>query len=157
MLLPHSTQAQPVTLAGAPGPAAGFVPGTLILTREGALPVEHLFAGDRIAVSGGGFATLRAVARTRTVGAEVVVLPPATLPGLSASLTLPVGHPVNLDDWRAQVVFGVPSVRTRAAALADRPGARLERRTVLTLLRLEFDRPQTIRANGLWLGCGTAG
>jgi len=46
-------------------------------------------------------------------------------------------------------------VRTRAAALADRPGARLERRTVLTLLRLEFDRPQTICANGLWLGCGT--
>lgn len=156
MLLPQSTLAQPVSLARAPGVVVGFVPGTRILTEDGALPVEHLFAGDRIAVEGGGFAVLRSVARLRAVGVDMVILPPAALPGLTAPLTLPADHPILLADWRAQVVFGQPAVWSRAAALTDRPGARADRRTVQTLIRLEFDRPTAICANGLWLGCGTA-
>ena len=156
MLLPQLSETRAVSLAAPLAVATGFVPGTQIWTEDGALPVEHLFAGDRVAVMGGGFATLRAVTRLRALGAEVVVLPPGILPGLEAPLTLPAAHPVLLDDWRAQIVFGQTAVRSRAGVLAERPGARMERRPVQTLIRLDFDRPQTIRANGLWLGCGSA-
>jgi len=155
MLLPQISLARPVTLARPALAVTGFAPGTLIETEDGSLPAEHLFAGDRVAVMGGGFATLRGVERMRAVGAEVVVLAPGAAAGLKGSLTLAAGHPVLLDDWRATVVFGQPAVLSRAAALADHPGARLERRTVQALIRLEFDAPQVIRANGLWLGCGT--
>lgn len=155
MLLPQPSVSGAVTLAPMRIATAGFAPGTRIETADGALPVEHLFAGDRVAVMGGGFATLRSVSRLRVLGAEMVVLPPGTLAGLSGSLSLHTDHPVLLDDWRAQVVFGQPAILSRAAALADRPGARIERRPVQVLIRLEFDRPQTICANGLWLGCGS--
>jgi len=156
MLLPQSSLVRSVTLARPTVAVTGFAPGTLIGTEDGALPAEHLFAGDRVAIMGGGFATLRDVERVRAVASEVVVLPAGAATGLDRSLTLATGHPVLLDDWRAQVVFGQPAILSRAAALSDRPGARIERRTVQTLIRLEFDAPQIICANGLWLGCGTA-
>lgn len=159
MLLPQSSavapQSRPVSLARPMVREAGFATGTLIETEDGALPVEHLFAGDRVAVMGGGFATLRAVSRVRALGSEVVVLPAGAASGLKRKLTLAAGHPVLLDDWRAQVVYGQPAVLSKAAALADLPGVRLERRNVQTLIQLEFDAPQAICANGLWLGCGT--
>jgi len=156
MLLPQTTSARPVTLARPAVAVTGFAPGTLIETEDGPLPVEHLFAGDRVAIMGGGHATLRSVTRVRAVAAEVVVLAPGAAQGLTRALTLAAGHPVLLDDWRARVVFGQPAILSRAAALADHPGARIERRTVQTLVRLDFDAPQAIRANGLWLGCGSA-
>lgn len=155
MLLPQDSSLRAVTLPTPATAGAGLAPGTLILTQDGPLPVEHLFAGDRVAIMGGGFATLRGVERLRAVGAEVVVLTPGAAPGLRAGLTLAADHPVLLADWRAQVVFGQPAVLSRAGALADHPGATCERRPVQTLIRLEFDAPQIINANGLWLGCGT--
>jgi len=155
MLLPQISQARPVSLARANAAVAGFAPGTLIETEDGALPVEHLFAGDRVALMGGGFATLVSVERVRAVAAEVVILSPGAVPGLRGRLTLAAGHPVLLQDWRARVVFGQPAVLSRAAALADQFGTRIERRAVQTLVRLEFDTPQAICANGMWLGCGT--
>ena len=159
MLLPQSAfaapQSRPVSLARPTIVVSGFAPGTLIETEDGALPVEHLFAGDRVAVMGGGFATLRAVNRIRALSTEVVVVPACSAEGLKRPLTLAAGHPVLLDDWRAQVVYGQPAILSKAAALADKPGVRLQRRNVQTLIQLEFDTPQAICANGLWLGCGT--
>ena len=43
------------------GAAPGFVAGTMLATPDGARPVETLAAGDRVATSTGGVATLRAV------------------------------------------------------------------------------------------------
>lgn len=158
MLMPQSSTARPVTL---PMPAAavgaGFAPGTRIATDQGVLPVEHLFAGDRIAVHGGGFATLRRIERVRLVGAEVAVVAPGTLPGQQAGLVLPAAHPVLAADWRAQVVYGAQSVLTPVGKLADGATIRRETRAVVTLLRLTFDKPQVIRAEGAWLACATPG
>lgn len=156
MLLPQSSAARPVTL---PMPAAavgaGFVPGTRVATDQGVLPIEHLFAGDRIAVHGGGFATLRRIERVRLLGAEVAVLAPGALPGQDGALVVPAAHPVLAGDWRAQVVYGASDVLTPAGRLADGGAIRRETRAVLTLLRLTFDKPQLIRAEGAWLACAT--
>lgn len=156
MLLPQISLAAPrVTLARPVSVGSGFAPGTAIETEDGPLPVEHLFAGDRVAVQGGGFATLRSVTRVRALAAEVVVLTPGTAEGLDRPLVLPAAHPVVVADWRTQVLFGKARVLAPAATLVDGVAARRERREVQVLLRLEFDRPQVIRANGMWLGCGT--
>jgi hypothetical protein len=155
MLLPQSLISQSVSLARPVAVAAGFAPGTAILTEDGPLPVEHLFAGDRVAIQGGGFATLRAITRVRSLGAEVVVLSPAADGGPARTLTLGANHPTLLDDWRAQVVYGQPAILTPALARVDGRTVRRERRAVQTLLQLEFDRPQVISANAMWLGCGT--
>lgn len=156
MLLPHSHAARPVTL---PVPAAavtaGLVPGTRVLTDQGALPVEHLFPGDRIAVAGGGFATLRRIERVRALGLEVAVLAPDALPGQTATLALPAAQPVVTGDWRVQVLHGAAAGLVPAGRLADGAAVRTERRAVQTLLRLIFDKPQTIRAEGAWLACAT--
>jgi hypothetical protein len=155
MLLPQVSVSRPVTLARPAPVTAGFAPGTVILTEDGPLPVEHLFAGDRVAIMGGGHATLRTVSRVRALASDMVILAPGAATGVNRTLALAAGHPVLLDDWRAQVVYGQAAILSRAMALAEHPGARLERRAVQTLIRLEFDSPQIINANGLWLGCGT--
>ncbi|MEZ5716368.1 MAG: Hint domain-containing protein [Paracoccaceae bacterium] len=41
----------------------GFVPGGIVLTLDGALPVEHLVPGDRIVTRDTGMAILRGVER----------------------------------------------------------------------------------------------
>jgi hypothetical protein len=156
MLLPQISISPNVSLARPMSMDAGFAPGTVILTEDGPLPVEHLFAGDRVAVQGGGYATLRAVSRVRTLASDVVVLAPGAASGLTRTLTLAADHPTLLDDWRAQVVFGQAAIMTPAQARVDGVKVRRERRAVQTLLQLEFDHPQAINANGLWLGCGTA-
>lgn len=155
MLLPQTSKTANISLARPVSVAAGFAPGTLIETEDGALPVEHLFAGDRVAVQGGGFATLRAITRVRALSSDVVVLAPGAAAGLTRSLTLAAEHPTLLDDWRAQVVFGQAAILTPAQARVDGVMVRRERRSVQTFLQLEFDRPQAICANGMWLGCGT--
>jgi hypothetical protein len=157
MLLPHSSAAaRPVTL---PIPAAavtaGIAPGTRVLTDQGDLPVEHLFAGDRVAVPGGGFATLRRVERVRTLGLATSVLEPGALPGQTGALTLPLGQPVLNDDWRTQVLHGGGPVLVPVGGLTDDALIRRETRAVQTLLRLVFDRPVVIRAEGAWIGCAT--
>jgi len=155
MLLPQISNSQTVSLARPVSVAAGFAPGTVIQTEDGPLPVEHLFAGDRVAVQGGGYATLRGVTRVRALSSDVVVLAPGAAAGLTRTLTLAADHPTLLDDWRAQVVFGQAAILTPAQARVDGVLVRRERRAVQTLLQLEFDQPQAINANGLWLGCGT--
>jgi hypothetical protein len=157
MLLPHSSvAARPVTL---PIPAAavtaGIAPGTRVLTDQGELPVEHLFPGDRIAVPGGGFVTLRRVERVRSLGLGMTVLEPGALPGQTGRLVLPAGQPVLNDDWRTQLLHGAGPVLVPAGGLADGALIRRETRAVQTLLRLAFDRPVVIRAEGAWIGCAT--
>jgi hypothetical protein len=159
MLLPHphaATAARPVTL---PMPAAavtaGLVPGTRVQTDQGALPVEHLTPGDRIAVAG-GWATLRRIERVRVLDLEMVVLDAGTLPGQTGALALPAAHPVRpAADWRVQVLHGEGAVLVPAGQLADGGRIRRERRAVQTLLRLIFDRPQVIRAEGAEIACAT--
>jgi hypothetical protein len=156
MLLPHAHAARPVTL---PMPAAavtaGLVPGTAVMTDQGALPVEHLFPGDRMAVAGGGFATLRRIERVRALGIEMAVLASGALPGQTAPLQLPSAQHVIAADWRMQVALGAAEALVPAGRLEDGSDVRIERRAVQTLVRLVFDKPQAIRAAGAWVACAT--
>ena len=157
MLLPHaSAVARPVTL---PVPAAavtaGLEPGTRVQTDQGALPVEHLYPGDRVALPGGGFATLRRVERVRVLGLAMTVLESGALPGQTGALALPSGHPVLTRDWRTQLLHSTESVLVPAGKLDEGALVRRETRAVQTLLRLVFDRPVVLRAEGAWLSCAT--
>lgn len=156
MLLPQTSSSHAISLARPVSVSTGFAPGTVIQTEDGPLPVEHLFAGDRVTLLGGGHATLRAVTRVRALASDVVVLAPGAAAGLTQALTLAADHPTLLEDWRAQVVFGQAAILTPAQARVDGHGVKRERRAVQTLIQLDFDRQQVICANGMWLGCGTA-
>lgn len=157
MLLPHAAvAARPVTL---PVPAAavtaGLAPGTRVQTDQGALPVEHLSPGDRIALPGGGFATLRRIERVRVLGLAMTVLEPGALPGQTGALALPSGQPVLTGDWRTRLLHGTEAVLVPAGRLDEGALVRRETRAVQTLLRLVFDRPVVLRAEGAWIACAT--
>lgn len=154
-LSPAAISPATVTLPRPQAAQRGFVPGTLILTGDGALPVEHLFAGDRVAVHGGGYAVLRSVTRFRAIAVDMVTLSPGAVQGLERGLALPAGHPVLMADWRAQVIFGEAAILSPAGSLENGLTVRRARHQVQTLIRLEFDQAQVISANGMWLGCGS--
>ena len=128
----------------------GLVPGTLVQTDEGALPVEFLLAGDRI-LTRNGPVELRGTSVLQAIGAEVVVIEPAAqAPGRAgAALVLPVSQQVLVQDWRAMILHGTECMLTPASSLVDDLSVRRESRTTLRLIRLHFDAPQVFWAHGM--------
>jgi hypothetical protein len=132
----------------------GIVAWTVVLTAQGAMPVEFVVTGDRI-VTRSGLRVLRAV--------SVQVLRRAALVRIGAD-TLGIGHPADdilvpagqlilIHDWRAQAIFGTERGLVAARRLVDGHWIRAEAKTDVRLFTLEFDAPEVVYAGGLELGC----
>lgn len=139
----------------APTNLSGLCAGSIVLTLDGELPVEHLSIGDRIVSRTSGTAILRDILVTE------VMMTPIRIKAGSLGHTRPdrdmLVSPeaqLHIRDWRAEALFGTPSAMVPARRLIDGEFVAEETTRVVTLFTLVFDRAQVIYADGMEIGAG---
>ncbi len=147
-------QAASETVSGISQTLEGVVAGTAVLTADGALPVEHLDAGDRI-VTRSGMRVLRGVSVQLVHRAAMVRIGADTLGvGRPADAVLVApGTGILIRDWRARALFGTAQAMVPARRLVDGALIRTEAMSDVRLFALHFDRDEVIYAGGLEIGC----
>ena len=132
----------------------GMLAGTVVMTLEGALPVDYLSPGDRLLTRSG----MRRLSRI-----EISVVRNARLVKITHD-SLGVGKPqddvtvsaamgILVRDWRAKALFGAAQAVIPAARLADGEYIKAEIVAEARLYTLVFDEPAVIYASGLELAC----
>ncbi|WP_322866182.1 Hint domain-containing protein [Aquicoccus sp. G2-2] len=138
----------------APESACGFPAGSIVLTLDGEMPVEHLMPGDRIIARDCGMTLLRDIV-AQTHNCAMVRVKGGSLghtrPG--EDVLLPARQRVLLRDWRAQALFGLPQALTSLDALIDGEFICDAGEGDVTLYRLIFDTPHILYVGGLELAC----
>ena len=132
----------------------GLAAGTMVLTAEGALPVEYLAAGDRV-VTQSGLRAVQAVT-VQTVKRAAMVLIGVDMLGVGrpdTDVLVAAGQTVLIRDWRAQAMYGRAQALIPAARLVDGQVIRAEALSDARLFALQFSADQVIYAGGLELGC----
>jgi hypothetical protein len=148
----QSRDAQTETTVDALPKVRGLAAGTIVLTLAGALPVEHLTAGDRI-ITRAGARSLRAI-RSEAVASARMVRVSASALGIDQpedDLLLAADQPVLIRDWRAKAMKGVSQAMMPASTLVDGEYIRAEAVSGQRIFTLEFDVPVVIYAGGLEL------
>ncbi|MCB2124280.1 MAG: Hint domain-containing protein [Rhodobacteraceae bacterium] len=135
----------------------GIAAGTVVLTLDGALPVDFIEPGDRI-ITREGMRVVREVRVTRYSGPAIRIAAAALgRDRPEQDLILPAETPVLVRDWRAEALFGARSAVVPVERLADgefiAPVAALS----LRLYDLRFDSPQVVYAEGLEIACPALG
>jgi hypothetical protein len=127
----------------------GHGAGTLVMTLEGEIPVEHLSVGDRV-ITRSGARTLKAVAARLVKGAFVIA--PHTLGHDRPEAEVAVGptQKLLLRDWRARALYDRDQAQVPVARLVDGEYISAAAGPV-RLWRLGFDREEVIYAGGLEL------
>lgn len=142
-----------VKLVGARSRPTGLVAGTLIRTAEGEFPVEYLLAGDMIETANNGLVELRGTSLIEAREVDVVMISADAMGDPLArpahDLVVPVQQQVLVHDWRAQILHGQTSMLTPASSLVDDVQVIRQTRARVRLIRLHFDQPQVIWADGL--------
>jgi hypothetical protein len=134
-------------------PQMAIAAGTTVLTLDGALPVEHLYPGDKI-ITRHGARALSAIDRvTLPAGTPIVAITKHALGGRpERDLWLPATQPILIRDWRAQALYGQKQICIAVGQLAD--GEFLRHETLdeaATGFALNFGRPEVFYADGLEL------
>jgi hypothetical protein len=135
------------------GTPMAIAPGTTVLTLDGALPVDHLYPGDRL-VTRHGARPLAALDRfTLAAGTPIVEIAKNALGGRpERDLWLPAGQRIVIRDWRAKALYGQAQVCIAAGQLVDGEFVRLsELAEDVTVYTLRFGRPEVFYADGLEL------
>lgn len=133
--------------------SAGIRAGTIILTLEGALPVEHLSEGDRI-ITRDGVRVLRGLSVRVLRDAAAIRIGAGTLGNTRPQddLTVAPGQKILVRDWRAQALYGTDRAMIPAARLVDGEFVRNVTLEELRLFTLHLDAPAVIYAGGIELG-----
>lgn len=128
----------------------GIASGTIVLTMDGEIPVEHLTAGDRVITRDTGVARLKAVHLSEI----------STCPYKISKDRLGEGRPL-IDTFvaadqhilvrglLAKALFKSDSVMVPVSRLADGEFITKCKEQVMSNYQLEFDAPHIIYANGL--------
>jgi hypothetical protein len=149
-----TVQSQTMTPVAADLSPMGLPLGTVVMTLQGAMPVEYLSVGDRI-ITRSGARVLRAVSVSVLDNADVVHVAPGALghdrPG--QPLCLPAAQQVLVRDWRAQALFGTPTATVAVARLVDGEYLRHGKVDALRVFRLVFDAAETVYADGVEIVC----
>lgn len=144
----HSPRASQFTLPPRRTPAlAGIGAGTLVLTAEGEMPVEHLAVGDRIITRSGARVLRRITSHVVRGGYRIR---PQALGQDRPEREIAVGpaQHIHLRDWRARALRNAPSATVAVADLVD--GEYISASdTPVRLWRLEFEHDEIIYAGGL--------
>lgn len=138
------------TTLEAPFKPAGMLSGSIILTLDGEIPVEHLLPGDRIITRDSGMSVLGSVYRhqLRTRAIRIVAGSLGdTRP--DRDVLLPEDQRILVRDWRAQALFGMRQVWVPVQALLDGEFIVSEGLQTMTLHELSFDEQHVIYADGL--------
>ena len=150
-----STKIRSATEVVAEQSLIGLCAGTIVLTLDGELPVEHLTIGDRVISRSSGTAVLRNIVITQAM------MTPIRIKAGSLGHTRPdrdmlvsPNAQLHIRDWRAEALFGTPSAMISARRLIDGEFVAEETTRVVTLFNLVFDRAQVIYADGMEIGAG---
>ena len=124
--------------------------GTVVLTLDGALPVEFLSPGDRVITRDSGFAKLVDVKTTKqkmpAVGIRAGSLGNSR-PDRDA--VFPAHQNILVRDWRAKAIFGREQALVPASRLTDGEFVRHLGEVEMTLVELVFETPHIIYADGI--------
>jgi hypothetical protein len=133
---------------------AGLPCGTVVLTLDGEMPVDHLVPGDRVISRNSGMAVLRDI-QVVEVRTPMVRILAGSLGHTRPDRDMMVGPEtlVHIRDWRAQALYGAASAMVPAARLVDGEFVAETEEVTARLYTLTFDRPQVIYADGLEVGC----
>lgn len=154
----NMTELTPITaghLVSVMGQASlmAIAPGTAVLSLDGALPVEHLYVGDRLITRHGARALTAIDKIVLPVGTAIVRLTKNALGGRpERDLWLPATQRILIRDWRAQALYGQKQACVPVGQLADGEYIRIETLTeAMTAFALHFGRPEMFQADGLEL------
>jgi hypothetical protein len=136
---------------------SGIAAGSVILTLEGALPIEFLSVGDRI-ITRNGARILRSITSRVARNAPMVRICASALghDRPEEDLIVAPGQPIHIRDWRALALFGAKAVSVPAARIVDGEYVRRETIAEQRLFMLGFDATEVIYANDLELACAPA-
>jgi hypothetical protein len=135
-------------------PSQAISAGTMVLTLDGALPVQFLAIGDRV-ITRAGARSLREVTVTVLSDVRLVRISARALTPDSPQddVILPPDQPIFIRDWRAQAMLGERQGVVPARKLMDGEHIRAESFVEMRLYTLRFDREEVIYAGGLELVC----
>lgn len=135
----------------------GIAAGTVVLTLDGALPVDFIEPGDRI-ITREGMRVVREVRVARYSGPAIRIAAGALGHDRpEQDLILPAETPVLVRDWRAEALFGLRQAVVPVERLADGEFIAPITALSLRLYDLRFDSPQVIYAEGLEIACPELG
>lgn len=128
----------------------GLVSGTLLLTADGEIPVEYLSVGDRIITRNSGLVALGAVESVRA-RQEAVKIAAGSLGTTKPThhVMVPAAQMVLVRDWRAKALRGASQAVMPAGCLIDDEFITSLGMRDMTLVRLGFDVPYVVYADGL--------
>ena len=130
----------------------GLVSGTLLLTADGEIPVEYLSPGDRIITRNAGLVRLTAIQTYRTTD-EAVKIAAGSLGDTKPThnVIIPAAQMVLIRDWRAPALRGAAQTVIPAGCLIDDEFIVSLGPREMTLVRLGFEAPHIVYADGLEL------
>lgn len=149
---PHAAALRVDAVGLTDGPAA-LAPASIVMTLDGALPVEHLYPGDRVITRHGARALLSMDRVTLPVGTPIVEVARNAFGGRpDRDVWLPAAQRILIRDWRAKALYGQAQACVPAGQLADGEYVRLAQldRDV-TCFALRFGRPEVLYVDGLEL------
>ncbi|MGB8813652.1 MAG: Hint domain-containing protein [Paracoccaceae bacterium] len=135
----------------------GLSAGTMVLTLAGAIPVEHLTAGDRI-ITRDGARKLVSVQSTVHTDAQMILVSASAL-GVEQpeeDMFLAPHQQILIRDWRAKALKGADQAVVCADKLIDGEYIRAAHVAEQRLFALEFDCAVVIYAGGLELAATMA-
>jgi hypothetical protein len=137
---------------------AALPAGCTVLTLDGALPVEHLYPGDRLITRHGARALAGIDQVVLPAGTAIVEIAQNALGGRpERDLWLPAGQRILLRDWRARALYGQAQACVPAGQLVDGEYLRLAvLEQDVTGFALRFGRPEIMYADGLELASADA-
>ncbi len=127
-----------------------FTPGTLIATPAGEVPVETLHAGDLVETMDHGPQMIRWAGHCAVSGLRdfAPVRIAAGVFGNRRQLTVSPNHRMLLTGWKAELLFGEPSILVAAKHLVGMKGVEHAPRKRVEYVHLLFDRHEIIFAEG---------
>ena len=136
--------------AQCPIPMAGLVAGTLVLTGDGALPVEFLTPGERVISRAHGMVHLSAIEALTETANLVRVYPGALGANKPDHITMmPSAQRVLLRDTRVKQFSPASQAVVPIGCLVDDATITDMGRREIRVFRLSFDRPEVIYADGI--------
>ncbi|MFZ7093377.1 Hint domain-containing protein [Primorskyibacter sp. 2E233] len=124
--------------------------GTVVLTLDGALPVEFIAEGDKVITRDSGIAIVRQVRRTK-VQMKTVAIKAGSLGNTrpDRDAVLPAAQEILIRDWRAEALFGASQALVPASRLVDGEFIRDIGTREVEVVELIFDAPHILYADGL--------
>ncbi|MGI3171432.1 Hint domain-containing protein [Pseudooceanicola sp. C21-150M6] len=128
----------------------GLLPGTMVMTLEGEMPVEYLSIGDRIVTRDTGMARLSGIRVHRQRCATIVITGGSLGHNRPESdVVVPDTQEILIRDWRAQAIYGQKTALIPASRLVDGEYIRPAGMQTVTLFELVFEAEHIIYAGGL--------